>query len=64
VLKGKVSNMRLGSPELIVVLAIVLILFGVGRVSRLGEELGSAIKAFRKGAADTQLEEHGTELEV
>ncbi|MBI5930793.1 MAG: twin-arginine translocase TatA/TatE family subunit [Chloroflexi bacterium] len=39
----------LGAPELFLVLIIVIVLFGAGRVSRLGGELGSAIREFRKG---------------
>ena len=35
--------------ELIIVLLIVLVLFGAGRVSKLGGELGSAMREFRKG---------------
>ncbi len=42
---------NLGGPELMIVLVIVLLLFGVGRVSRVGGELGSAIREFRKGLA-------------
>lgn len=39
----------LGTPELLLILAVVLLLFGVGRVSRIGGEMGSAIREFRKG---------------
>ena len=39
----------IGLPELLVVLAIVILVFGVGRVSGLGKELGTAISEFRKG---------------
>ena len=39
----------LGAPELLLILAIVVLLFGVGRVSRIGGEMGSAIREFRKG---------------
>jgi sec-independent protein translocase protein TatA len=39
----------IGPVELIIILAIVLLLFGVGRVSRVGKELGTAISEFRKG---------------
>lgn len=39
----------LDTPELLVILVIVILLFGVGRVSRVGGELGSAIREFRKG---------------
>jgi len=43
---------RLGAPELIIILVIVVLVFGVGRVSKIGGELGSSIKAFRKGLND------------
>lgn len=39
----------LGPTELLIILAIVLLLFGAGRVSRIGKEMGSAISEFRKG---------------
>ena len=39
----------LGPTELIIILVIVLLLFGVGRVSRIGGELGSAVRNFREG---------------
>jgi len=41
--------MDLGPTELLIILVIVLLLFGVGRISRVAGELGSAIRAFRKG---------------
>jgi sec-independent protein translocase protein TatA len=42
----------LGLPELLILLLIVLLIFGVGRVSRIGGELGSAVSNFRKGLND------------
>jgi len=42
----------LGLPrgaELIVILVIVLLLFGPGRIGRIAGELGKGIKAFRDG---------------
>jgi sec-independent protein translocase protein TatA len=39
----------LGTTELVLILAVVILLFGVGRVSRIGGEMGSAIREFRKG---------------
>ena len=38
-----------GPTELIIILVIVILLFGVGRVGRIGGELGSAVANFRKG---------------
>ncbi|MCA9940527.1 MAG: twin-arginine translocase TatA/TatE family subunit [Anaerolineales bacterium] len=43
--------------EWIIILAVVLLVFGVGRVSKLGEELGKGIKAFRQGLREGQDEE-------
>ncbi len=40
---------RIGLPELLVVLVIVVLIFGIGRVSKIGGELGGAIRSFRKG---------------
>jgi len=40
---------KLGAPELILILGIVILIFGVGRLGRIGSELGSAIKNFRDG---------------
>jgi sec-independent protein translocase protein TatA len=42
----------LGLPELLIILFIVLLIFGVGRVSRIGGELGSAVSNFRRGLND------------
>lgn len=39
----------LGVPELLIVLVIVLVIFGVGRVGKIGGELGNAIRQFREG---------------
>lgn len=39
----------LGPMELLIVLAIILLIFGVGRVGRIGGELGKAIREFRRG---------------
>jgi sec-independent protein translocase protein TatA len=43
----------IGPTELIIILVIVLLLFGVGRVSKIGGELGSAVANFRKGLGDS-----------
>jgi sec-independent protein translocase protein TatA len=44
---------EIGVPELLIILVIILLLFGVGRVSQVGKELGSAISSFRKGLSES-----------
>ncbi len=39
----------LGLPELLLILAIVLLLFGVGRISQVMGELGRGLRAFKEG---------------
>lgn len=40
---------NLGQTELIVILVIVLLLFGVGRIGKIAGELGSGIRSFKAG---------------
>ncbi len=44
--------MHLGGTELLIILVIVLLIFGVGRIARVGRELGTGIREFRKGLSD------------
>ncbi len=41
--------LRLGPTELLIILAIVVLLFGVGRIGKIGKELGTGLREFRKG---------------
>ena len=41
--------MEIGIPELLIILAIVILIFGVGRISKVAGELGSGIRAFKEG---------------
>ena len=43
---------HLGPTELIIILAIVLVLFGVGRLAKISGELGSGIREFKKGVSE------------
>ena len=40
--------MRLGWPEVLLILAIVLIVFGVGKLPQVASQLGKGIREFRK----------------
>jgi sec-independent protein translocase protein TatA len=44
--------MHIGMPELLVILAIVIVLFGARRLPDIGSGLAGAIKGFRKGVAE------------
>lgn len=46
----------LGAPELIIIGLIVVLLFGVGKLSGLGKDLGSSVKEFRKAIKDEDAE--------
>jgi sec-independent protein translocase protein TatA len=39
--------MRLGVPELLIILVIVIVLFGPGRFGKILGELGSGLKSFK-----------------
>lgn len=43
---------RIGFPELIVILIIVILVFGANRLPQLGRGIGSAIKNFKDGMKD------------
>lgn len=42
----------LGAPELLIVLVLVVVLFGAGRVGRLGKDLGTSVREFRRAVKD------------
>ena len=43
----------IGAPELIIILVIVMIVFGVGRLPEVGGAMGRAIREFRKSQSDS-----------
>jgi len=38
-----------GTPELLILLVIILLLFGVGRIGKIAGELGRGMREFRSG---------------
>lgn len=45
---------HLGMPELIIILVLVLIIFGVGRLSEVGRALGKGVREFRKAQSEIE----------
>ena len=50
----------LGTPELVVILAIAFLIFGGKKLPEIGSGLGKAISSFKKGISD--VEESGKEI--
>ena len=48
-------------PEILLILVVVLLVFGVGRITKIGGELGAGIKAFKDGLNGKSENEASTE---
>ena len=44
----------LGTPELIILLVIVVLIFGVGKLPEVGRQLGAGIKNFKKEVSEAE----------
>lgn len=44
----------LGMPELIVILVIILIIFGAGKMPQIGEGIGKGIRNFKKAVSSDE----------
>ena len=53
----------LGVPEIAIIAGVLVLLFGVGKISGLGRELGSSIREFRRGVREEK-EEEGEDASV
>jgi sec-independent protein translocase protein TatA len=47
----------IGMPELIIILVIILIIFGAGKLPEIGAGMGKAIKSFKSATADDEKKE-------
>jgi sec-independent protein translocase protein TatA len=52
-----------GWPEIVLILAVVLIVFGVGKLPQVGGAIGKSIRAFRSGQKGELIEEEVEEEE-
>ena len=48
--------MGIGFPELLVILLIVLVIFGAGKLPQIGDALGRSIKNFKKATKDEEVD--------
>ena len=47
----------IGMPELIIILIIILIIFGAGKLPEIGSGIGKGIKNFKKATQEKQQDE-------
>lgn len=47
---------HLGTTELIIILVIIVLLFGVGRIGKVAGELGKGIRSFQSGLKGDEAE--------
>jgi sec-independent protein translocase protein TatA len=47
----------IGPLELVLILLIVVVLFGSGKISKIGKEFGEAIGLFKKGLKESEEDE-------
>jgi sec-independent protein translocase protein TatA len=55
---------NLGGWEWVIILVIVLLVFGIGRIGKLGEEMGKGVRAFREGVKEGGGDESPSEKAV
>lgn len=53
--------MRFGWPEIVIILVIILIVFGVGKLPQVGGAIGKGLRAFKRGQAGEEEEEEEKE---
>lgn len=51
----------LGTTELIIILVIVILLFGVGRIGKIAGELGKGVREFKNGISTEPKDEEKEE---
>lgn len=54
---------HIGTTELIIILVIVILLFGVGRIGKIAGEMGKGVRAFRSGLQEDAKDDESTTKE-
>ena len=54
---------HLGTTELVIILVIIILLFGVGRIGKIAGEMGKGVRDFRAGLSGKTDEEKKLEAE-
>jgi len=49
-----------GMPELIIILAIIMLIFGAGKLPEIGNSLGNTIKGFKNAVEDSEMDRDST----
>ena len=55
--------MGIGCPELMIILVIIMIIFGAGKLPEIGSAFGNSIKNFKKSMKDAEEIQEGANLE-
>ena len=55
--------MGIGFPELMIILVIIMIIFGAGKLPEIGSAFGRSIKNFKSSMKEAQEEEETTQVE-
>jgi sec-independent protein translocase protein TatA len=53
----------LGTQELIIILVLVLIVFGAGKLPQVGSALGKGLRNFKEGVKEEEAKEEAKKLE-
>ncbi|MCX7552675.1 Sec-independent protein translocase subunit TatA [Marinicella sp. S1101] len=49
--------MGISMPQLLIILLVVALIFGTKKLRNIGNDLGSAVKGFKKGISDEETQE-------
>jgi sec-independent protein translocase protein TatA len=53
-----------GWPELILFIVLILLIFGVGRISKIAGEIGSGIRAFKEGLSGKKANQNEEDADI